>query len=268
MKKLFTLSLLLILGNTVWSVFIKNKESRLDFFNSWIFKKNQTGPVIGNLGGMPVSIPQSYANFVEYQHDPHFLRPRKGEVPKRTYQSKFRNFGLDFRFPDMAALIDETRQDKRDATIYNTKWMAASVSVAPYHDKGSMLRLALGSLDIFDFSNGKYGYKQLPETLYGLVVHEVYGYDDAKRDLLPGNSLLDANIYYHVNKQGEFENFIECLNNRIGVASCSHHFYLKNTNAAIQLNYRKAFLPQWRQIQSAVTTLVLGFAVDTYKTQS
>jgi len=57
------------------------------FGNSWIIKENQKGPIFGSLGGIPISIPKPFARFVEYENDPHFLEPRKGEPPKRTFNS-------------------------------------------------------------------------------------------------------------------------------------------------------------------------------------
>ena len=85
------LIILILLGISAWFFIDGNKRAKLSFRDSWVFKENQTGSIIGELGGVPVSIPKPYAHFVEYENDPHFLKPRKGEPPKRTYQSKLRS---------------------------------------------------------------------------------------------------------------------------------------------------------------------------------
>ncbi len=101
----------LLLAWTAVVVYVKSRSYR-QIEDSWILKENRFGLVIGDLGGMPVSIPHHFAHFVEYEGDPRFLEPRKGTPPMRGYQSKLRSFGFEVRFPDMMPLTDETRQEK------------------------------------------------------------------------------------------------------------------------------------------------------------
>jgi len=82
---IFTLILLLVAGGAI-VIYVGMKPYR-QLADSWVFKENKVGPVIGDLGGIPVSIPQPIARFVEYEGDPHFLEPRKGSTPIRTFQS-------------------------------------------------------------------------------------------------------------------------------------------------------------------------------------
>jgi hypothetical protein len=96
--------------------------------DSWVLQENQIGPVIGDLGGVPESIPKPFANFVAYDGDPHFMRRRKAPPPERTYQSKLRNFGFNIRYPDMAALTEETAKQKKLENIYTTTWMRMGIN--------------------------------------------------------------------------------------------------------------------------------------------
>jgi len=278
MRGLLFVILLIIIAISI--IFYKIKKD--PFINSWVFKENKIGPVIGDLGGVPVLIPVPFANFVEYEGDPHFLKPRTEPPPKRTYQSKLKSFGFRFRYPDMAGLTEKTEQEKKKSTIYNTMWMRAGVNVdvKPFYDDDfSLNRIANGDLtfkwDSVHSKNdppiiwkNKHGYQQSPNTLYGLIVFEVYGYDDAKRNQIPGHDSDDKNIYYHINTQGQIDSYIKCNNIRHAAAQCSHEFLIKGfKNTMVGVDYRVGFLPHWKEIQTKVSELILSFAVKNKSTQ-
>ena len=83
---------------------------------------------VGDLGGMPVTIPQYFANFVEYEGDPGWEK-RVGPVPKRDHHSKLVSFGFEVRFPDMVGLnSDELKEDHQNSTIYNTQWLDVGIT--------------------------------------------------------------------------------------------------------------------------------------------
>lgn len=275
---LITILLLIVGGGVVF--YIKTAPYR-QLSNSWAFKKTNES-TIGDLGGIPVFIPEPFANFVEYEGDPHFLKPRTEPAPKRTYQSKLKDFGFYFRYPDMAGLTDTTRSEKKQSTIYTTMWMRAGVNVDVkpfYNDDFSLNRISHGDLtfkwdsvhsknDSPEIWKNKHGYQQSPNTLYGLTVFEVYGYNDAKRNQIPGNGPLDANIYYHINTQGQIDSYIRCNNIQHAAAQCSHQFIVKGLkNTMVGVDYRIGFLSQWKEIQTKVSALILSFAVKNKSTQ-
>jgi hypothetical protein len=266
--------LLLVIGGGI--IFYIGMKPYRQLAGSWVFKENQNGPVIGDLGGMPVAIPQHFARFVEYQDDPHFLEPRQGPAPVRTAQSKLRSFGFEVRFPDMAPLTDATREEKRKSNIYNTMWLDVGVDIASYYDELSLNRLvdAIPSPSkiwvVGDMGPGlpartwkePHGYLRSANLLYGLVVNEVQGYDDAKRYKYPGVDMGDQNIYYHINEHGNTDTYAECNNVKHDAARCEQYFILPTVkNTMIKVSYRIGLLPQWREIQASVGKVMLGFAV-------
>ena len=272
---LLTVILLLVIGGGIF-LYIGMKPYR-QLAGSWIFKENQNGAVIGDLGGIPVSIPHHFARFVEYQDDPHFLEPRKGPAPIRTEQSKLRSFGFEVRFPDMAPLTDATREEKRKSNIFNTMWLHVGVDVAPWNNELGLKRSvdAIPSPSkiwvVGDMGPGlpartwkePHGYLRSDNLLYGLVVNEVQGYDEAKRYKFPGVDGSDKNIYYHVDKQGKVDTYIECSNVKHDAAPCEQYFILPTVNnTMVKVLYRIGFLPQWTEIQDSVSKVMLGFAVD------
>jgi hypothetical protein len=124
---LSAMTLLLVVGIGV--VLYRATELHRQLANSRMSQEAQVGPTIGDLGGLPVSIPPRIARFVEYEGDPHFLEPRHGPRPVRTFESKLRSFGFEVRFPDMALVHDETPEQKREIHSFNTMWLSVGVSV-------------------------------------------------------------------------------------------------------------------------------------------
>jgi hypothetical protein len=279
LKRIVLILLAAILLLIVWVgivIYIKSAHSR-QLTDSWVFKENQVGPVIGDLGGIPVSIPPHVARFVEYEGDPHFLEPRKDDTPARNSQSKLRSFGFEVRFPDKVLLTPETQQEKRKSNIDNSMWLDVGVNVEPYNNELG-LRRQVDAIPAEKWDDrhskddppalwkNKHGYKRLRNLLYGLVVDEVYGYDEASRYKFPGVDVADENIYHHVGAQGHVDAFIKCHNVKHHAAPCEHDFVLKSVkNTMVSVLYRRDLLPQWHEIQDAVTQVILDFAIDPQK---
>lgn len=90
--------------------------------------------VAADLGGMPVTIPRHFANYVEYNGDPGWGEKRKGPRPERTQASKLSSFGFYARFPDMAGLSSpDLRKDKESQSIYNTMWIDVTLTTGAFY---------------------------------------------------------------------------------------------------------------------------------------
>lgn len=282
LKRIVFTLLAVILLLIVWVttvIYVKTSSTR-QLIESWVFKENQVEPVVGDLGGIPVSIPPHVARFVEYEGDPHFLESRKGDTPTRNTQSKLRSFGFEVRFPDKVLLTPETQQEKRKSNIYNTMWLDVGVSVEPYNSELGLQRQvdAISARKWDDIHSkdapsalwkDKHGYKRSPNPLYGLIVSEVYGYDESSRYKFPGVDMGDKNIYHHIGTQGAVDTFIECHNVRHDAAPCNQLFTLPTSkNTMVRVHYRIGLLPQWHEIQDAVIQVILGFAIKPRKIDS
>lgn len=267
-------ALFLLLIVWVGSVFYVKIKSTDRLADSWVFKENRFGPVVGDLGGLEISIPPRVARFVEYEGDPHFLEPRQGPTPARTSHSKFRSFGFEVRFPDKLLLSPETEKEKRLSNRYNTMWLTVGVDVKPYNNAlGLKRQVDAIPLNIWDAIHqpgdppgiwkDKHGYKRSVNKLYGLVVDEVYGYSATSRHKFPGVDMGDKNIYHHLDTKRQVDALIKCHNVKHDAALCEHSFalpYVENT--LITVDYRIGLLPQWREIQDTVAQVILGFAVN------
>lgn len=216
--------------------------------------------VVGDLGGIPVTIPRHFANYAEYDGDPGFGEKRKEPRPERTHQSRLRSFGFDVRYPDLTGTSSAALWlERQNASIYDTPWISAGVrSGDRYPGDGFLDRLFDSLHDPAPRPPFQYG-ERLPQTQYGLVVYAPVGIDP-QTDRPSRESRISKDVFVHRGKNGKVDAYIDCGNNLEGVASCSQEFSLEPyADADISVQYRRDLLSEWQQIQTSVTQLILGF---------
>ena len=216
--------------------------------------------VVGDLGGMTVTIPRHFANYAEYDGDPGFGEKRKEPRPERTHQSRLRSFGFDVRYPDMTGTSNAALWlERQNASIYDTPWISAVVrSGDRYPGDGFLDRLFDGLHHPASRPPFQYG-ERLPQTQYGLTVYAPVGIvPQTDRPYREDRHAKD--VFVHRGEGGRVDTYIACGNNREGVASCSQEFGLEPyANADITVRYRRDLLSEWPQIQTSVTQLILSF---------
>jgi hypothetical protein len=75
---------------------------------------------------------------------------------------------------------------------------------------------------------------------------------------------LSEDVYFNESAQKYLKTVIRCSPKEIqesGVEGkaqprCEHHFYLKEFNVGVQMNYDRAFLPQWQKLEANVKRLL------------
>ena len=216
--------------------------------------------VVGDLGGMPVTIPSHFANFVEYNGDSGWGEKRKGPRPERTHASKLSSFGFYVRFPDMAGLSNpELWKDKESRSIYNTMWIDVGLNSGDrYTDAGGLDRLtsAIGkSGAIIKYEQ----YAQLPDLHHGLTVYAAAGIDPKTKKPYRQDSHA-KDIFVHRDPTGRVDAYISCSNRPHEAAPCKQYISLEpNMKALAYVGYRRGQLPEWQRIQTSVTQLILSF---------
>ena len=132
---------LLIAAGTVW-LLIKINAAYLNGFAPWPMAVAQYTPkdVVGDLGGMKVTIPRHIPELVEYNGDPRWGEKRQGPRPQRTHDSKIASFGFDLRYPDMATLSSpELRADKKKQKTFETMWIGVTVGTGEIYPRDGAL---------------------------------------------------------------------------------------------------------------------------------
>ena len=219
--------------------------------------------VVGDLGGVPVTIPRHFANFVEYEGDPSWGEKRKGPVPERTHQSKLTSFGYYTRFPDMAGRSSPALwKDSESYSSGVTPWISVGINTgSDYPGDGFLDRRAayIGkSGDILKYEQ----YEQLPGQQHGLTVYAAAGIDPKTNK--PYREDTDAHdLFVHRDKANRVDTYIDCSNRNVRAPPCTHNFSLgPHMHAKVYVSYRRSLLPQWQEIQQAVRQQILGFSVQ------
>tara|TARA_Y100000758_G_scaffold289976_2_gene243156 strand:+ start:1414 stop:2370 length:957 start_codon:yes stop_codon:yes gene_type:complete len=229
--------------------------------------------VVGDLGGMPVTIPRHMAEFVEYEGDPGWGQKRKGPIPERTHESKLTSFGVQFRYPDMATLSSPAMwQDKNSKSIYNTDWMSIGVSAGTNYPGDAWLNRWVGG-NIQRVEMDRYIYKQQTDKLYGLTKYLKINKDTGEADEKMNN--IDGLLLVKADDQGAITTYIECSTVQHFAAPCRHNFSLEFQGLPIKVyvQYRRPLLQNWQDIQAKVSEMLLGFkhiptSADTPQTNS
>jgi hypothetical protein len=217
--------------------------------------------VVGDLGGVPVTIPRHFGNYVEYVDDPGFGEKRKDPKPQRTHQSKLRSFGYYTRFPDMAGESSaELIKDKNSYSSSTTPWISVGINAGDhYFGDYSLDRLAQARLEAPTARSAYEDYQQLPNKEYGLTVHAAAGTDPKTNQPYREHQHAE-DVFVSRSKSGRVETYIRCSNRHVPAPPCTHYFGLApEMHADVYLNYRRSQLAHWQEIQEAVRQQILSF---------
>ncbi|MDR7094702.1 hypothetical protein [Hydrogenophaga laconesensis] len=220
--------------------------------------------VVGDLGGMPVTIARHIPHLVEYDGDPGWGEKRKGPPPERTHASRLKSFGVHVRYPDMATLSSpELWSEFEKKRLYDHKWLDLTIqSGSSYPGDGYLDRGYQATIPNPERHDSSSQYEPLPSPIKGL---ELY----AKRGVNPRTGVAhryewtDGDLYIHRNREGNVTTFIRCTF-RSGTehySSCAQDWSMEGHGLGIDLRARYApdLLPQWQDIQARVSRFVLGF---------
>jgi hypothetical protein len=217
--------------------------------------------VVGDLGGVPVTIPNHFANYVEYEGDPSWGEKRLDSKPERTHQSKLVSFGYHTRFPDMVGESGpELIKDRRSYPSSKTPWISVGINTGKdYPGDGFLDRWTQATVEtpntILKYEN----YEKLLIKEHGLTVYAAAGIDP--RTNSPFREHTDAkDVFVSRDKSGRVEAHIQCSNRNVPAPPCTHDFSLEpDMHAKVYLSYRRSQLANWREIQEAVKQQILSF---------
>jgi hypothetical protein len=227
--------------------------------------------VVGDLGGVPVSIPRDYVRLVEYEGDPHWLEKRKDPPPKRTFDSKIVSFALLIHQPTLKPLTKDNWSAYNKRGFGDNEWMDASVHAGA--------ALNFNSLKMF---TNPYTYRQPGHEVYSKPyeyepLHDVHGlkaWRATRNIVLTPQIVLDDNnrkhsmynhhLYFAYDNKGKITNYIKCgsglTSSPGGLNMCEQYFVLwPDMKTQVKINYLAEMLPNWRLYQQQFRALVLSF---------
>lgn len=257
--------LLLIAAGLFW-LWVKVTEPYLWGFGPREMALAQYTPkdVVGDLGGMKVTIPRHIPELVEYNGDPSWGEKRKGPRPERTHDSKLMSFGFYVRYPDMATLSSpEMRADKKAQKDFETMWVRVGVRTGEIYprdaamDSRTRYTIEVPAATRFPWTNH---YTQVPQKEHGLTVYTLQ--DINPKTGKPAREDRDAeDVYIARNAKGQVTTFIECDTQFRHSMTCQHNFSMEydGVKALIVVYYRPELRAHWRDIQAKVTRVILSF---------
>ncbi len=227
--------------------------------------------VVGNLGGLPVRLPRYAVEYVEYDGDPGWGGKRQGPVPVRTMESQLTSFGFDGRYPDRQLKDSYAMEnEKRSQSIYRTMWIRVGVRSGEIYPKDGFLDrlfacLVQATAPAHCKNKKAYWwdeYQQLPHVEHGLTAYALKGVEP--RSGKPAREQEHTkDVFVAKDGQGRVKAYISCYNVGHEAAPCGHGFSMEynGMRAEVEIRYRRGLLPHWRDIQSKVTQVLLGFVV-------
>lgn len=214
------------------------------------------GDTVGDLGGVPVTIPKHFAEFVEYESDPRWSEGRTTERGPVTHASKLVSFGFYLRYPDMAGeSTPELRADKRNQPISTTTWLNVGITTGKHFPGTGFMDRLLSHLN----DPGKLQHAAVADPWNGLTVYEPIDVDPKTQ--VPWRDHRDGDrVYVHRDATGAVDVYIKCSNRPYESATCQQEFSLEpKMKALVYVTYRRGLLPHWQEIQSSVARVVLSF---------
>lgn len=221
--------------------------------------------IIGNLGGVPVNLPPSIVELVEYDDSPGFdpEKLRTYDPPTRSYQSIIESLGFDFRNHDSVLY------DRNDPTLrqeYDSErrqggddWVSINISA------GSRYGTNPHALDdYFDSSlhlaeMASIAYVNTGKEIYGLALY-INGGTDPKTQRPLREHWRAKDMFVFRDEQGNVQTIIECSNRNIKSPSCTHDFnFPPPMKIRISMMYLRQNLFLWKEIQDKTINFVLDF---------
>lgn len=231
--------------------------------------------IIGDLGGVPVNLPPSVVEYVEYNDSPGFNPQalREFQPPVRSYDSVLTSFGFEFR------LNDKQLYDREDSVIYAQRkqeysknsrgnWIRVSIlSGSSYGSNPDALGTYLeGATDkrYTEEENKILSYKYhelLPEKQYGLEVYASPGINPDTQ--LPWRQYEHAeDVFVNRDSKGKVQTYIRCINRGVGLY-CVHHInFPEKMRIRVAMRYSRPQLQHWQAIEAAAIELINSFQTN------
>lgn len=223
-----------------------------------------TGPAIGKINGIKISIPHYYLlSGVQYEgEEPLMMIPRK-YIP--TFDTNIQDFAILLRLSNMQPI--RTDQDERDydqaqrnsghVSSYET-WTTIGFSPKWYDDTGSLK----GVVTEWETDKAHWWgpFVMQKERISGLV-HE----DSTQPIHNDKDGVGHFDFFYD---DGTFDTFIYCQTFRRLVPpndlfnSCNHLFVIPELKVVAEATYTKNDLPRWREIEKESKSIIHSFIVQ------
>lgn len=219
----------------------------------------RAGFVVGNMGGVKISVPNSYlipAPSVEYKGED-IWRPSK-TTPPRSFESEIVGIALLLRDTDLQPIltkedVDEYQTEyKPSSSNRDHRWIIIGFDTRFYAlNHGSMQSTYEGWIK----DEAHLGPWIPQETDVSGLKHFV-----SKKQNVNTTDISPPDEFFY--DSSTRNTFIECTNRRRAVppfdarSGCTQRFNFPELKAQVSVHYPKADLPRWREIESSIQKMV------------
>lgn len=249
--KLYIISLIIL----IFVYFLSYKifsEFKLKNIEKSVFEN-----VTGVIGGVPVSIPQKYAHFLEFNGGHNFFDNKKNMEMPKTDKKPIRSFGFRVSRNEMAklSLVDKFLPEKK--SDQKASILIGVAAGEQYSGDNFAEVMAHTAGERFEH------YYEISSDSENDLEHYIPVDVDAKKRIENKHpNFNDKDIYLHKNDNGKIDTYIECNNNNSDSAPCVMEFSMSpDLQAAISINFSRFDIPYWLQMRKTVTNLIFGFKV-------
>lgn len=230
---------------------------------------------IGNLGGVPVHLPQG-VDYLEYSDspgwDPEAIKNYNPDV--RTYNSVIESFGFEFRNKDLAIY------DRRDNQLYKERnfdydyfngdgWVDVSISSGKsYGNVKEALTATFNSRTDGTYLQPPYPvyiwhYERLEkEDKYGLETYANPGVNPKSNR--PWREDMHANDLFIVKDENNLvKTYIECSTLSVRYPPCSHDIrFPDHMKIRLRINYSRKNLKHWQEYENNAIKIINSFKIN------
>lgn len=227
--------------------------------------QNTSAPALGNLNGVPVSIPAHYQFFSVNYVGENVWAGIKNKEPA-TLDTPIKSFGIRVRLPDLVpvsspALFTEWQRITNTSPFY--PWVHPGVYAETYNLPPEQWGKAWIGRVSADRTYPGCRYQKTEEHRFGLSVEKLICDNEKSRKL---------NSQDFMYEEGRWRTVIECdtrpLKNPGGKRVCQQRFPIPEMNAMVSFSFFPEHLSDWKTNQEKITDLLKSFVVENYKYES
>ena len=224
-------------------------------------------PIVGNLGGVPVSLPEFVVENVSYDDTPEpFSKKWKTyKIPeKRTYQDNLEGFGFvfDFKTNELRKHFINYQHWAKEYSNHTNSWIDVGVfsgKSAPKVDMNEWSTLWLPKNGYYyDYKYSKTGEE------FGLEKYQFPDVLDKKTQKPIRNQDYYGDVFVSRDEHGNITLMIKCSNyNKYGVLLCDSYFQISDLSTRVKLRFYRLHLKHWQKIQQQAEQHIRSWVVKT-----
>ena len=223
--------------------------------------------IIGDLGGMPISISSSIVSTSGVKYEDHLHQALKNPPPIRTYQSKLQSLNFNMRFPDRTLLTQtEAESLKLNGNITDTPLLKIGILSGDTYKHGDLPHIFYVFNEHFKNKELWFTLKKIEGKTYGLSAYQLVAESVVTSEPIKGYKTTKTG-YFERDHKNSIKTSIFCANPKNETTKCLQGWDMEDQGVQVfvQVAYRTGLLKHWQEIREVVSKAILKLRVDPTK---